>query len=82
MRNGDPLPGGLLIIGVLSLTSVTVTEMVAVPVRGGAASSIAITYIGTRNIATLVYVCDSYTYHPNSTCNSDNGTATIITHCV
>ena len=38
------IPGGLVIMGVLSLTPVTVTEIVAVPVCGGAASSTAITW--------------------------------------
>ena len=37
------IPDGLVITGSLSFTPVTVTEMVAVPVRGGAASSTAIT---------------------------------------
>ena len=37
------IPDGLVMTGLLSFTLVTVTEIVAVPVRGGAALSTAIT---------------------------------------
>ena len=52
---GNKVPGGLVITGLLSLTLVTVTEMVAVPVRGGAASSTAITCIHKHTMQYELY---------------------------
>ena len=49
-----------MILGELSLTLVTVTEMVAVPVRGGAASSTAITC--TRNMHSCTHMTTLHTY--------------------
>lgn len=42
------IPGGLVMMGVLSLTGFTVTETVAVPVRAGSALSTAITYVSEK----------------------------------